>query len=160
MGNAYEFVGSQLFAVNTKMRLSTEASTALQQSTWIDPEERDIELLEVNQRLQLSDMNSLAEILQSVQPERFILAKPLTGTCLEALADYVSVDLTNLRSFNMVAPLPKYICQVARFLRRCPALERCYLRPQESTDSSATKPQCELTKQDVQELREEFQAHI
>merc|ERR1712190_352511 len=142
-----------LFAMFTKLRLNTEASNRLFGSIENAPDEQEVGLVELRQNFKLSDMSILAEILQSVQPQRVIIGKPLTGCCLEALADYISIDLCHLRSLEMIAPLPKNLPQVARLLRRCPDLDRCYLRP-------VPDEKRELTRDDVQSLRAEFQTQI
>lgn len=144
-------LGAQLFAIFAKWSLSSTAKARLRESTELDPEENKIGLFEVRDELKLTDMCTLAEILQSVQPERLIFWKRLADGCLQALADYISIDLFQLKSIEIPAPLPKSLPHVARLLRHCPVLDQCRLRPGNPYELAAA---------DVQELRGEFCAKI
>jgi len=142
--------GAELHAVVTIKCLSNPARLKLQETTAVEPAE--VGLLEVTQALTLPDMKLLAEILQCVQPSRLIISKSLTDGCLEALADYISIDLLQLDTFQIVAPLASSLVHVVRILRHCPTLDHCYLRQ--------GKKHPPLTAENVRMLREEFSAQI
>jgi len=142
--------GAELHAVVTIKCLSNPARLKLHETSGADPDE--VGLLEVTRALAISDMKLLAEILQCVQPSRLIIYKSLTDGCLEALADYISIDLMQLDTFQIVAPSASSLVHVVRVLRRCPTLNYCYLVP--------GKKHPYLTAHDVRPLREEFAAQI